>query len=372
MTAAAVPTISPVESIEDIWAIPYRPCGCEKCGQAHLIEHSQTIQICPSCMERQLEPQPALLRLEGPEKILPFQLNRQQALNKFSRFVEGVWLRPGDFNPESLMRRAVPVFLPMWLVDGVVSGDWQAEAGFDYQVKSSQEMYQGNTWKTKEVIETRVRWEKRMGQVERRYDNISIPALTSHGQLWRMCGGWPADRAGAYQPSALKTDFGPASLRVPDLNPEEAWPLAESGLKKAAGEDCTKAAGAQHIRDFRIRPCYEDLHWTLLLLPVLVSAYTDDNGKAQLVYINGMTGAIQGRRLASQRKGWRYAGMAAAAALVCFLLALLSAAAGMLLPPIALLSFLFGILALGLAVLAVVPAVWPWYWNRSQQGLKVK
>ncbi len=35
----------------------------------------------------------------------------------------------------------MPVYLPMWLVDGNVTDDLQAETGFDYQVQSSQESY---------------------------------------------------------------------------------------------------------------------------------------------------------------------------------------------------------------------------------------
>jgi hypothetical protein len=371
MNTATLPSVAPVESVEEIWGASLRPGGCPRCGQAHLVEPARMGGICPNCMEGGLEPQPALLREEEPEQALPFRLDRQQLLGRLTEFSQGVWLRADDFNPESLLRQAVPVYIPMWLVDGEVGGDWRAEVGFDYQVKSSQEAYQGSSWQSQEVIETRVRWETRVGQISRKYNNIAAPAVSDHAHFWKILGGWPLDKALPYQTQALKTALGTPVLRVPDLHPESAWPLAEMGLKKAAASDCYRASGAQHVRNFALHPEYQDLHWTQLLLPVFVSCYSDDEGKPQLVYINGMTGTMGGIRLASQRKGWLWAGILGGSGVLLFLLALLAFAATMILPPLALVGALLAFIALVLTVAGITAAAWPWQWNRGQQAQKV-
>jgi hypothetical protein len=372
MTDVNLPAVAPTDAVEEIWGRRLQTAGCARCGQAHLVDQERMGSTCPHCLAGRLQPQPALLRSEAPEKILPFRMNRTAVTARLAEFTRSVWLRPDDFNPDSLLRRAVPVFVPMWLVDGQVCGEWKAEVGFDYQVKSSQEMYQGSAWKTREVIETRVRWEPRLGQLQRMYDNVHAPAVSDHAALWRLLGGWPLDKAVPYQAAALQTDLGPAALRVADLPPEEAWHLAEDGLLKAAAADCYQASGAQHVRSFHLTPRYDNLHWTYLLLPVLVSYYTDDSGQVQPIYINGVSGAVGGKRLASQRKGWLWAGALAGLALLLFILAGLGLAAGALFPPAALLGVFFGFLALVAGAGAIFPAVWPWQWNRGQQGVGVR
>jgi hypothetical protein len=71
-------------------------------------------------------------------------------------------------------------------------------------------------------------------------------------------------------------------------------------------------------------------------------------------------------RLASQKKGWQWAGILLAIAAVTFALALLCAGIGLVFPPVMILGILVGIVALVLACAAIVPAAWPWQWNRGQ------
>ena len=97
------------------------------------------------------------------------------------------------------------------------------EAGFDYQVESSKEYYVNNRWQSRKQIETRVRWEPRLGEVSYHVDNITTPALEEHNNRWQMTGGYHLDRAITYDPDRL----GSAFLEIPDRTPEDAWPLAK-------------------------------------------------------------------------------------------------------------------------------------------------
>ncbi|RPI86893.1 MAG: hypothetical protein EHM41_06900 [Chloroflexi bacterium] len=365
MTVPEFPKIQPVEegvNIESLWGIGYQPFGCRICGQAFLTPPSFTGRTCPNCGKGTLEPQPALLRPEPPEMILPFLKPGSALLPIYQAFTRGVWLHTHDFTPESLTGRAIPVFWPMWLVDTSAEGEWQAEVGYNYEVKSSKESYTGTGWQTHEVVETRVNWQPRMGIVNRRYENISVPALSGHKQLSNQSGEYQITRAIPYNPEKL----GSAALQVPDQNPENAWPIAKIAIDRAAGEECSQAAGGQHVRNFRIQAGYHSTHWTQLLLPLYVSYYHDDEGQPHLVYINGQTGKISGVRLASQRKGWQTAGIIAAAALLFFLLGLLGIAATALFPPAGAVGGLLVILAILTGIAAIVPAIWPWQWNRGQ------
>ena len=86
-------------------------------------------------------------------------------------FSQGIPYPPADLSPENLQQRLQRLFIPAWLVDASALASWQAEAGFNYEVVSHQEKYsdtQGG-WRTQEVKEPRVRWEPRLGKLERTY-----------------------------------------------------------------------------------------------------------------------------------------------------------------------------------------------------------
>jgi hypothetical protein len=367
MTDVQLPTAEILESQQKVWQSDLQPAGCPNCSQAFLVEPARIGLACPACGVGRLESQPARLRLEPPELVIPFGKTSPNLAGLYQRFVSGVWLRPDDFNPQSLLRRATPLYWPLWLVDSQVTGSWQAEVGYDYQVESSQDSYASGQWLSNKVVETRIRWEPRLGQLERHFDNIATPALSDNDRLSRLLGPYRPDAAQPY----LSDQLSGAIVRVPDLPPESAWPLAQSQLNRKAGDLCQQAAGGQHIRNFQLQAEYQELNWTQLLQPLYVSYYTDDEGQPQFVYINPQTGAIGGLRLASQRKGWRWAGISLGLALIALIIGVVAFAFSPVLPPLSLLGFLACAAALALGIFAIVPAVWPWQWNRQQRAPKV-
>jgi hypothetical protein len=364
---AQFPPVQIAESVESVWGVSLKVAGCLTCGQAFLVDESRLGQYCPHCAQGILQTQPARLRAEPPELLIPFRKNRQEIGAILGKFIQPVWLRCPDFTLENLLQRVTPLYWPMWLVDADLNGDWRAEVGYDYQVKSSQESYSASGWHSRDVLETRVRWEPRLGFLERHYDNVVSPALSAHSALANNLGSYHQPEAVPYQVEQITH----AVLQIPDLQPENSWPQARTQLEMHAAADCQLAAQGQHIRSFQVNPTYSSLNWTQQLQPMYVSYYKDDDGQPHLVWINGQSGAIAGKRLASQKAGWKWAGILAALAIVFFLLSLGSFAASPLLPLLGLAGILFIILAFGSAVSSIIPVVWPWQWNRQQAEQKI-
>ena len=367
MTTMKLPETKIIEAVESAWDGTLQPAGCRNCGQVFLVESPRIGQICPNCAQGKLESQPALLRTEPPELVIPFEKKRPEVQAILVNFVNEVWLRPDDLKAERLLERVVPVYWPMWLVDSDVRGNWKAEIGYDYQVKSSQESYASGGWHSRDVIETRIRWEPRLGKLERHYDNISAPALNEHKQLLEQTGGYRRIQARPYDLEQI----GHAALRLPDLHPESAWPMAQTSLQRAAAEECLQAAGGQHVRNFDIQAEYGAPNWTQLLHPLFMSYYSDDEGHRHPVYINGQNGTISGVRMASQRKGWIWAGILAGIGVISFLLGLLGFVLSPMLPALGVVGVLFEILAFALAASSLIPVIYPWQWNRKQKERKV-
>jgi hypothetical protein len=362
MSTPYLPSTEKSDPAQPVWGLPLQPAGCSKCEQAFLVPAAQIGKPCPNCFQDNLEEQTAILTQQPPELLAPFALNHKSLLPIIQDFVKPVWLRPTDFTTENLLERSLPVYFPMWMVDSTITAGWQAEIGYDYQVKTSQESFQNGGWITHEKLERRVRYQPRAGKLHRRYHNITSPALSDHNRLMQRTGRYDLQKAFPFQPAQVHG----AALRIPDVPPESAWPIAREKLEGRAAQDFAKAAGGQHYRSVVLHANYTDLNWTQLFLPLFVSYYTADDGQRCPVYINGQTGTISGVRFASQRKGCQWAGILAGVAALLVLFGLISFAAAVLLPPLTILGGMLVFLAFTALIAAVIPAVWPWQWNRKQ------
>jgi hypothetical protein len=350
----------PVVETTSYWGIHLVASGCPSCGAAFLIQPGNETGLCPACASRSLVAQPVRMRSEPPELLAPYEVDDGHAASLIANWTAGVWLRPPDFSANALRSRLRRVYLPMWLVDGTVAGLWQAQAGFDYQVESATEIYSGGKWMTQKKVETRVRWEARIGEIQISYQNVAAPALEEHGQIIDGLGGYDTTKAQAYQQEALRDAF----VRIPDLEPDHAWSLAKPQFDRRAAQDAQTAAGAQHLDRFRLEADYRDLNWTQLLLPAYATWYKDENGRALPVWINGQNGRILGVRRASQKAGWRITGILAGIAFIAFLIAVLMNVAASVINTGAI-AALFYAASAALALGSPIPAVWAWQFNRS-------
>lgn len=344
-----------------VWGVPLQAAGCPKCGRVQIVPAARMGARCPACAAAALAPQPARLRSEPPELMVPFQVTAAALATSLEQWAGGVWLRPKDLAGSALQARLAPGYLPMWLVDAAATGNWRAQAGYDYDVASANEHYQDGQWVTQRVTETRIRWEPRAGQVARQYHNIAVPALDDHARLMARLGDYALDKATTYTGSALEG----ATVQLPSLEPDAAWPFARGRLDERVAADCRAASGAQHVEQLDLKLAYDGRHWTQLLLPVYTTAYQDDDGNWIPVLINGQTGRISGVRRASQKLGWQWTGLIAGVALALFVIAAVLSAAGVLFPPLVAVGGLLMLVSFAIGLAAPVPALWAWRHNRA-------
>ncbi len=355
---------------ESGWAKARTGVVCDRCDWRYLVPEEVTLRACPHCGST------GLVHLDGdsaeqptsapPELVVPFGVSPAALAQQIAAFAVGIPYPPPDLVAAVLQQRVQRLYVPMWLVDADVTAEWSAEAGFDYEVVSHQERYtDGAGWRTAEVRETRVRWEPRVGKLERHYDNVVAPALESQAAIQRVLGSF---RWG----DALSLDeasFSDAVVRIPDRTPESAWPDAEAALQQRAAEECRTAAGADHVRSYRWSPAYSGHAWTLMLLPILASAYLDDDGLPQRVLIHGQTGRIYGAKRGSMKRAQRLSLIIGAVALAVFAVGLVLALLSLLFPPLLLVGIVIVLIAIPIAAGAAVPVARVWAYNRRQSAI---
>ncbi len=340
------------------WGLALHPQGCSHCGAAFLAADDSS-ETCPACHATQLEPQPVRLRPEPPELVLPSTVPREQLVERIESWLVQVRLRPKDLNSTLILGRLKPGFLPLWLVDGELQANWRAEVGYDYEVASAQESFEGGEWRSHKITEARIRWEPRAGTLIGSYSNRLVPALADHAKIQQALGEFDYSAFSAYKPELLAG----GAVRVPDLPPDEVWHLAEPVFERAAGEDCRRASDGQHIRALELEAEYSALNWTQMLVPVFSSEYRDDEGHVIPILINGQTGKVDGVLRASQRKGWVWSGGLAIIAIAFFILGALAALIGVVAPPLLAVAAVFFVVSLVVGVVAAIPAIYVWRWN---------
>lgn len=345
------------------WGKNLQPAHCPRCNVAHLISVERESITCPSCYKADLEYQPTIIRSEPPELMLEFSISPIQIKDRLREWLKNFWLHPKDLNPDILIQRLNRTFIPLWLIDGNVFGNWQAQMGFEYQVASSQEIYKSGYWTTRKLTETRIRWEPRIGTVDRDYQNITIPALEEHERMMRGLGKFNLKVALNYSPMKL----GHASIRVPNLVPDTVWPEAKSAFNHLVSADCQIASDAQHVDEFNISAVYKNQKWTLLLLPVYSTFYRDEDYNIYPILIHGQTGRIFGIKRASVKQARTWSISLTVITLFSFFVGLLFAASTIILPIMAVISVLFFAFSLVVGILAPIPAIWAWNSNRSQE-----
>jgi len=352
----------------NLWGMDVDVAVCDRCYWAFVVERGGNIRSCPYCSQGSLVIAP--IEQEGwsayarpPEAYLPHTEPVEMVNRAVGEFAGGLWFPPLDLTPQNLVKRVKRVFLPMWLVDSRVEASWEAETGFNYQVVSHQDHFNENRsgWESREVRETRIRWEKRLGRLKREYANISAPALDEHRKIMQRTGAFKFAGVQPYTRDVLRDAF----LRLPDRPMEDAWPEAVDALKQAAAEECCRAAGADHVRQFQWEPAFSDQNWTLLLLPVYLTYYLDDDGRPQQILLNGQTGQLSGQRRASMKRAQQAALWVLAAAVLVFMLSLALLVFGIVLPPVMAIGGLGILLSLLIGLGAILPPAIAWNVNRK-------
>ncbi len=339
---------------------------CSRCRWRYLIPDGQALDRCPNCWSELLTPVTSTeipVDIGYAELVMPFTLDSSTLIQHVAEFASGIPFAPFDLKAEILYSRIRRVFMPAWLVDVDVEAIWDAEIGFNYQVVSHQDQYDENRggWTSQKVNENRVRWESRWGTIKRSYDNVTAPALESQPQLARRLGGFAIETAHPYSGDDLKD----AVVRQPDRNHQEAWQVALPALQGRASDECRLAAGADHVRQFKWSPAFNNHNWSLMLMPVYATYYLDDAGIPKSILIYGQSGQVFGQRTASIKRAQRATLLMLGIAVVLFVMGGFLSALGVVLPPVMVLGGGLMILALLTAIGAVFPVGVAWGFNRK-------
>jgi hypothetical protein len=349
------------QNLDSGWQRTLQPLNCEVCDWTYLIDRvGERSIVCPHCYQASLTEltEDDLPQATVPELVVPFQITKEQVQTALGNFARSYWLPPRDLKSGNLLSRSRQVYVPVWLVDSDVSATWQAEVGSDYQVVSHQEKFANGNWVTVEVKETKIRWEPRLGELQRRYENVRAPALEEFEAIRAKLGKFDTKSASAYAPAAIDG----ALVRLPNRDQRDAWSDTHPRFTQLAAAECQRASQSKHFRQFGWQPRYTNQHWSLLLVPLYSTWYLDDDGRPVPVLLNGRSGQLHGLKRASMKRAKTYTRNLAILAAIFFLA---SIALLFVETMLGLMSFALTML---LGLVAIAPVAYVSQFNRRQQS----
>lgn len=251
---------------------------CNNCGAEVVVGDTSSTAFCYYCHS------PVVLsdRLKGdfkPDKIIPFKLDKKEALKYFASWVKGKSYVPSDFTSSSTQEKMTGVYLPHWQANVIADVNYHATG-----LKIS-------TWQTgnTEYIKTDRYKIDRMGKIE--LDEVQELAFTKIDK--------PLINALSPYNLEEQKDFSQGYLagfcsEQYDIKKEEIEPVIEDRAKdytKNIIHASTNYGG--NIENEHDDTSYTVQNYKYVLLPSWVLTYLY-KGKTYVFAVNGQTGKSTG------------------------------------------------------------------------------
>ncbi len=257
---------------------------CSGCGASIEIGANDTAAKCPYCdssyvlAERQEE---TII----PDGVVPFKIDKNQALLDFRNWMGKRWLAPNELKKLYQHGGFQSIYIPYWTFDAQADCHYTADGGKERQVKYKDE-------NGEEKTKTEVDWYPTSGHVSKFFDDIQVPASSTHEKKF-FDGIMPFNlgEVASYSPKYISGNLSENySVSLEDGH-KEAVSKMNSELRSMASSDVLKRY--DRVRDVRISPRYSNETYKYLLLPVYSVAYNYKD-KVYNVMINGQTGKVKG------------------------------------------------------------------------------
>ena len=266
---------------------------CEACGAEVDRPEKLTAFPCPFC-GTDIVTRDGSRKLIKPKSLLPFALDRRQAIERFRTWIGSLWFAPSELKRFARQEgRFQGIYLPYWTYDSDTSSRYTGERGEHYwvTVTSTSTNAQGQTVTRNQQVR-RTRWYPARGRVEVVFDDVLVAASQSLPRNYlEALEPWDLADLVPFQESFL-SGFKAETYQV-DLRAgfQRAEQLMEPVIRAAI---CRDIGGDEQ----RIHSCaitHREVSFKHLLLPVWIDAYRY-RGKVYRVVVNARSGEVQGER----------------------------------------------------------------------------
>ncbi len=232
---------------------------------------------CPFCGSEELLQQPSTKTLL-PEAVVPFRVEKDQALEVLDKWLgQGFW-RPSDLAGQAIVSNMTPVYVPYWVFRARTHTYWTAD--------SSHTPFGANA-----------SWYPMTGEHHGQYEGLLVAAsgVLSPKETNSIA---PLDLSAAVDPGEI--DLTHATVEQFGTPRKYARPLARQGLEELEADACHGLVPGS-CRNLHVNVRVSGLSSVPMLLPVWVMAYRYKNQVYRFL-LNGQTGKATGHAPISTTK----------------------------------------------------------------------
>lgn len=254
---------------------------CQNCGCEITLDPLQVATTCPMCASSQV----ATVKQAGgipPEGIVPFKVDKNDARQKFKKWVKSRWFAPNDFKKKYGEGTLNGMYLPFWTYDAVATAFYRGRGGRDRTEKDKD----GNT-------RTVTDWTFVSGAVNSSFDDVQICASDKEKDIRGIMPFNTVEDTKPYSASYLSGFYAEIYKVKADAGFESAKKIMETELRSLAERDIRKRFDRAEVSGLDAK--YSDVTYKHLLLPIWGSTF-GYKGKTFNYFVNGETGKVDGKR----------------------------------------------------------------------------
>lgn len=257
---------------------------CESCRSQLMIEEKDVTVRCNFCGSDKVNKAAFSNNLIQPQGIIPFEVTKREAADKFKVWIAEGWFRPNKLKRLASLGAVQGIYLPFWTFDSDTYSDWKGEAGHHYYVEVERN--------GKMERERRTRWEWKSGSFERKFDDVLIVAAKGVTRsVVESIYPYQLNKSVNYNPTLMVG--WQAEIYTIDL--PEGYQLAETDMREDIRKQASKALGGDEQRGLRVNSEFYNQTFKHLILPVFLCTY-EYGGKMYQFAVNGQTGKIEGQK----------------------------------------------------------------------------
>ncbi|MFA6619057.1 MAG: hypothetical protein WCT23_08325 [Candidatus Neomarinimicrobiota bacterium] len=272
---------------------------CNNCGATLTFNSHETSGKCAYCTEPLIIESAHDEKTIKPESLLPFKLNKKEALEALNKWIKKLFLAPNKLKKMVLdLEYFKGIYIPYWSYDTDTHTNYTGRRGEYYYVTETYTTTENGKTVTKTRQVQKTRWYPASGNVNAFFDDILIPASLSISEEYAYkLEPWDLENLVPYSKEYLS---GFVSERY-QLELEEGFAKAQNIMKDDIREAIHRDIGGDTQQIISMNPVFDKVKFKHLLLPVYHSAFKF-NDKLYQFLVNARTGEVQGERPYSKIK----------------------------------------------------------------------
>lgn len=266
---------------------------CDGCGAEVEKDPRLTAMDCPFCGHAMVVDAGSTRKIR-PESLVPFQVDRAAARERFRGWIRRLWFAPRALKQMGHRHeRLEGVYLPYWTYDTRATTDYTGQRGEHYWETEHYTTTDANGKTVRRSRQVRrTRWYAASGTVRNAFDDLLVNASsTLPADLRAKLEGWDLAALMTFEEAYL-SGF---RAEVYQLRLEEGFDVARQLTVPAIRSTIRSDIGGDEQRISSMNCRYHDTTFKHLLLPVWLSSYRYRN-KVYRFVINGQSGQVFGQR----------------------------------------------------------------------------